>query len=380
MPTDAQTLFDSLYGNIGTLRSSLQDSITELATFAGSPQTWFDFSGMASPELAEIGGLSEFLAPVLAPQNLTLTAPTARTRMDFTTALPQIQKPVLGVSDSAQVDTAAFDVLQGQLDALIQSGGAGISPEVQAAIFATGSERNLQILQDGLDLAGARTGAKGFRYPNSMTKAAEQEVIRNFVNQREDLNREIIKTMGAIAQQVMTEALRAKVSVASALADVSVKNLTYLLEAKRAVLEEFRVSQEANLAEFEGQLKALLATVEIEVENEKLELAQVSALREQLQLEGTLNLAAFDGELRGKLAVLDAEKTARSLQVTVQDQVLRQWQTESSQIVEKGKAIIQQAEHANALRLSAVDSVARGYGDLVKNMAAQGVTIVTKKT
>jgi hypothetical protein len=330
--TDAQLVLDNVYGNIQTLQNSVQASLNDIKSVISVPYlSWFDFSGTTPPTLPAIPKLDITQFPVLTMDDL-----------------PQLQRATLGIADTSQIDTTLLDNLKSVVQGIIDSGGQNISPTVQDAVFNMGYERNLQILRDAIDITGARTGSRGYRYPNSMMKAQQDEILLNYMWQREDTNREIIRTMADIAQKNLDMAITAGVSINKAIAEIAIQNLTYLLEAQKLVYEKFRIEQEANLSLFKGQLEAIVA--------------QFDALAKSQQLQ------------------IQAETAVADLGVKASELELRKWMETSQIIVEKGKAQIQQMGEANKIKIEAIKDLASTVIGLLQVMNVQGVSVVTKRT
>jgi hypothetical protein len=293
--------------------------------------SWYDFVTTPAPDLPKISPINLKDYPRITLEDL-----------------PQLQQASLGTASTSQIDKTDFMALQAKVMALVDSLGQDMAPEVQDAIIKQGTEREKQLLLDALDLARANTGAVGCRRPNSMTAAAEQEINLNYFWKKSDQSREIIKVMADIAQKNLAMSINAGVAVNQSLAEISIKNLTYLLEAQKLIYDKFKVETEAYVSTFTGQLNALVVELEAQIKSETLQ--------------------------------LDAEKTAKVLQANINELLLKKYQVGSNVIIEKGKAQITQAEEANKLKMEALKQIATSYGELMKSLSAQAVSIVTKKT
>jgi hypothetical protein len=334
MPTTAtaQQMLDMVAADRQVWMSSLQTSLTSLQNAAGLPYlSWTDFSELTPPTLNAISA-------IVKPGFATLTL----------SDLPVMKQAVQDTASMSQMDTAVFEPLKTAVMDLINSGGQNISPTVQAAIFDTGLERQTLIANRALDLVGARIGGRGARYPNSLMAARSAEIVTNLANQQSDTSREIIRTTASLFTATLQQALQSGVAITSTLAEITLKNLTYLLEAQKMVIDKFRTEQETYIREYEATVQA------------------------------RVNL--YSDQVRGKLGELEAEKTDKTVQLGVAGLALDKWYREESIKLDRRKALIQQGEEANRIKIESIRSLAAAFMELVKTMASNAVSVVTQKT
>lgn len=321
---DAESLSNDIYEKVNELRSDVSDAMARLESIVGmSYMSWFNFSSSPAFEPQRVNPLSAADFPTMEKLSIPAGA-------DLTIDMMEGYKSK--VWRSAELEKLETMMLQ-----YIETGGTGISEAVQEAIFNQGRERDLQTLRDAMDLAGARTGARGFRYPTSMTKALQKEALAKHQDNKADLNREIVRLMADLAQKNTQFAAGQTREIERDYMDFSKAFIGVILDIKRGILENFRIGQEARVAEFEGTLKGVLANLTVQEKNAGLE-------------------------------------------QTYQEQLRVKWQIESASLLEKGKAQIAQAEHANGLRLSATENLAAAYIGLMQNMQANSISLVQKKS
>jgi hypothetical protein len=226
-----------------------------------------------------------------------------------------------------------FDALEAQVMDIVNSGGQNVTPAVQDAVFNQGYERLIQSTKDLLDLTGARTGAKGCRYANSMTKAQQNEIALNFAWQRNDTSRNITQTMGDLIQRNLSMAISAGVSLQQAQTDLAIKTYTVLLDGQRLVLERFKVDTDAAITLFDARLKSTMAQLEADMDNAKLTIEQ-------------------------------------------QGQVIELFRSTSLNLIEEGRSQIQQMVEENRLRIEMIKAVAETYAGLSQSLGNQTVSIL----
>lgn len=319
---DAESLSNDIYTKVQSLQSEVQEAMQRMENIASLPYlSWFNFSQTPTFEPQRAGVISISDLPTLKQAILNIDLSND--------SLTKYRSHIWQATD--------LDTLQNKLMEYIESGGVGIEQAVQDAIFNQGRERDLQILRDKMDLAGARTGAKGCRYPNSMTKAEQRVALSEYGYGKEDLNREITKIMADLAQKNVQFAIQAGISVEQLHSDFAIKYSALYLDNAKLIIDKFRTEQEAYVSEFEGTLRGILANLEVE------------------KVNGTLELQ-YQGNLQEK------------------------WRIESEILLEKGKAQVQQAEQANNVKLSAAANLVGATTGMMQALSSNSVAVVTKKS
>lgn len=318
---DAQSLSDDIYSKVQSLQDEANTALSRLESVVGIPYlSWFNMADIEPFEPQRVGGnISTADIPTLEKLDVPATA-------NLTIDMMEGYKNKVWKSPE-------LEKLEALMMQYIDTGGTGINAAVEAAIYERARERDLQALRDAMDLAGARTGARGARYPNSMTKAQQSEAISKYLEQKGDLNREIVKIMTDLAQKNTQFATSAALDIEKAYMDFSRAFIGVILDINRGILENFRITQEARIAEFEGQLRGIMGTIEVQMKN--------------AELERVYN-----------------------------EQLMEKWKIESGVLLEKGKAQIAQAEHANSLRLSATASLASAYVGMMNSMQSNAISLV----
>jgi hypothetical protein len=427
---------------IGTYRDDLVAKLTALATFRPAIYT---ATSQPLPPLDSIDGIkagsfkslerttvptaslvvkTSIPTPVkIKSSSVVLTEPQPYTPLSGESA-PQYTSPVLDETSPSFTVPAEFTRLAEKIQTMIETGGDNISPTVQTAVFEQGYERDKQTFQDALDLTGAKTGAKGARYANSMTKALQKEVTTAYINQKFDMSRKIIEVMANFAQENIKAAMSTGASVASSIASIFNQSMQILNDMKRLSLEKYKSDIMANAQIFEGLLKRQLLDLGVQKDNQDLQRGFVSAQREQLALESKKNIdeadatnrtellraetdsrtnlltaevdnrmkaLGFGQSLQANTAEFEAVNKLVTLQVEV-DKLIQHLKIEKNeQIIRAFGAFVQQTEATQRINLSDIqgqntivagmlEHVANGYSEIMKSLGMQGVTIKTVKT
>jgi hypothetical protein len=228
-----------------------------------------------------------------------------------------------------------FAFLEPKLEDFIENGGPGISDAVQQALFDNMRERDLQLVADALDLVRANYGKTGFPLPTSMLRAQENEVIKKYQDDRSNRNREVTALIAERAQDTMKAAVSSGIRMEAVQSQFSLGFARLFMDVSSQLIQQYRLMQDAEIAEFEGQIKAILAKTQIAEINSRLEYAY-------------------------------------------QEQLLKQWEIETSAAIEKTKANIQQAAQATEVKLRAATGLSEFYKSMVAGIAGQANAIAVQ--
>jgi DNA-binding ferritin-like protein len=426
MSTSAQDILDATTAALETYRGdavtaieAMTDATTGLSTFTPSVQALPTLTSIGSITLGTLPTISTTTVgslgtlPTMGATDTTPTNPNTTPYTPLTSdALPAYSAPALNTSGSGAFSAAVsslvptlFTWLETSVQNTISTGGANIVSGVQSAIFDSGLERSQQILQDSLDLAGARVGAKGFRYPNSMLKAAQQELVKNYQNNREDASRKIIETMANFAQQNILAAVSAGTRIDEAKVSVFTQLKSALAEVQRLAQEQYKSDLQANLQVFESTLRLQITDLDVQRMDREEMRAFVSVQREQISLENRVAISEFEAGVKGVVTAADlsrsqAEITNRvaisefdagvkgvvtaaelakfieELKVSKNEQDVRAWAAYVQQLVEVMKIDLQEVQERNRLRTTAAQATATAYVELIKSMGVDSVALV----
>ena len=310
---------DEIYTRVLQLQGLVEDSIERLVSAGALPYlSWFNFAPTTVFEPQRAGVLTVNDLPALQMARLQGTLePSAMDRYNGHTWV----SPLL-------------DAIAVKLRADMASGGTGIAAAVQDAIFNRGLERDLQTLRDSMDMAGARCGSRGARIPNDMVTATTARALAEYNHVRGDASRDIVRLMAELAQKNIQFAMTTGVEVERVHMEASMRLAEKVLAMQAAIIAAFETEQRAYIAEFDGKLKAIGLDLEVKLKNATLELSYQEALRDQANREQDL-------------------------------------------LYKKGAAQIAQAEHANTLRLAALNGTVTGYSTIADQIAANSISLKT---
>jgi hypothetical protein len=319
---DVQTIINSITESIEELQAEAEAALGKLEDYAsGYGSTWVSFGDAPVFSPGDIPGIDreeipDLRRPVL-PSNLALEAQT----------LERYNTHVWSAS--------ALDSLQQKLMEFIENGGTGISLDVQDALFNADNERQAQVLRDAMDHAGARTGARGFRYPNSMTKAMQSEILQKWQFDMRERSREITRLVAELAQKNVEFAISENIKVEALHSDFAIRFAGLFQNITAALVDKFRAETSAYIAEYEAQTRYILSQVDIAKANSDIKTGE-------------------------------------------QQLLLRKWETEVANATNRTQALISQAAQKNQLRVEAAKQLAVSYVGLANAKQANAIAVMTE--
>ena len=384
MPTvGPQEILDQTVAAINGYQTQVAETIMGISS-AANLMGVFTPTVQPEPSLAAPGELAVPTLTPMASVDVSLTDPNKNPYAPLSKeALPQyaaatydsaLQAQMLGELNA--LTPTLFDWLEQAIKDIVESGGQNVSTEVQDAVFYSGRERSKQVLQDALDLAGARVGAKGFRYPNSMLKAAQQELIKSWQNNYEDYSRKVVETMANFAQRNIEMAIGNGVRIDEARVSV----FTALTRAKSEIyqlcIDKYKSELSANLQAFDAAVKVLMTDLEVQKMDREEMRAFISMQREQLELKSRVAVSEFEGQLKLDVTTAELQKYGKDLIMQGNDQKIRSWAAYVQQLTEIMRIDLSEVQERNKLRLNAAETTASAYGTIVQSLGTEAVALV----
>jgi hypothetical protein len=302
-------------------------------------------------------------------------------------ALPQYQQASMDTTTAAAF-IAQFEALSPTLLAAVEteilqilnSGGQNVGPTISNAIFNTGYERNLQTLNDAMDLAGARAGAKGNRYTNSMLKAAQMQVMTTYQYGQDDLSRKIVEVMANFAQANLRDAINAGVRIDELQVQIFTTSAGVLTRIQELILDEYKTNVLTNYQVFEAALRLQMTDLEVQKADRDEMRAFIGQVRDQIALTSRVTVTEF--EVGSKLQVLQAEvnKFVDDLTIKQNEQAISLFAELVKQLTTQQQLTLNEIDANNKIQLASIQGAVSGFGELVKSLSAQSVSISTTNT
>lgn len=319
MAVDPQTILSASQSYADDLKSDLSSAMSSLQSMS-SYQTWVDFAPRNPFTPHEVDQID--------PSNL----PTLERSIfsgDLGDPIPDIE------TYKTHVFIAPYlDQMQATLMDWIETGGVGISDDVQDALFNNMRERDLQAMSDALDAARSTDAKRGFRFATHRRKTGE--VIVNYQQTRENRNREITALLADLAQKNVHQAIASNISIEQLHSHFSLGLSQLYFQLRNHLIEKFRIESEARISEFEAKMKVIMAGYNLQETNARLEIAY-------------------------------------------QEQLLKSWEVDMAQSTERTKALIQQAEQATQVKLEAMKGLVAGLSAQISSALLQtnGIAVTT---
>ena len=209
-------------------------------------------------------------------------------------------------------DTTEMNSLQQKVFDALSSGGIGLSQSLQDAIFQSDRERKLQVLSDSLQAVDAGMGAKGFRLPNDMLKAARNEVIQKYQFDLENQSREITKLMEEHARINWQFCVEKGISSEQFHADFTTRYDQMFIEMKRAAVEQYRLEVEAEVAVYKSKIEGIIARLNAYKARADVSVAGMNAQIEKAKLE-------LDTSYKSASIAIESYKASGSKQIHAYD-------------------------------------------------------------
>lgn len=233
------------------------------------------------PELS----LSLPAPPSLLSINITpfggVTMPTLdATIPELTVVAPSIREYTPG----SQYTSALLTALSTSLQARITTGGTGLDPDVENAIWDRGREREYRSAADQID-ALDRMESLGFSMPQGVYLDARLKIMTETDAALKGHSREVMIKQAELEQTNVTQALTTATQLEQA-------NMSYANQVEQRVFDSCKYATEAGVAIYNAQVQAYGAYVEAYAKKINIytaliqgELAKVEAYKAQLQAE-----------------------------------------------------------------------------------------------
>lgn len=184
-----------------------------------------DFTSIMPLFTLEQLSVPEIMAPQTVATDIAVSIITASE-----IAIADITVPVITVSDITAPEIASSvneyvsilnDALRAKLFSNIDTGGTGLSPTVEAAIFARETERGSQALQDIIDKTTSQWAKMGFSLPDGLLSSEIIALNEAYLNKRLDVSRDISIKQAELEQENLKYSLQDAISVESKMFDIT---------------------------------------------------------------------------------------------------------------------------------------------------------------
>jgi hypothetical protein len=273
-------------------------------------------------------------------------------------------------TDLRQAINTATKALVAKLTDDIQTGGTGISEEVQQALFDSLYERDNQAVNDELTKALAVSGKKGFPLMTDQSLAARDSVLARQDDNLKQRSRDILVRTSDLAQQNTQFAESALIQLAgldqqtffatmngfTTLGEQQQQRLIQLIQAG-SDMEKVKVDYSTGYARVFSDLSNALLT--------------------KFKVEQQARIDEFDGQMKTILANADIANLNAQLQQADNELITKQWEVDARNATEQTKALISQAVEATQVKLQAARSLSDFYRTLVSSSLSQVSTLVS---
>jgi len=218
---------------------------------------------------------------------------------------PQIPTPaefgVVPMADHRMWDSAFTTSIYTNLSAYISS--MGIPDSVyQNAIFNANYDRDLATLSDLYMLADAKTGAKGFSYPNDYGTALKLDAQTKYQFDKAEISRNITKTVTEWARQNYQFAIEKGITIENAQMDFTYRYCTGFMQIYKdyvvSLLESFKAQVSVLTIPVDALIKEITATLDYAKVQADIDKTNISAIQERSKTQITEALQKYHGDIQ----------------------------------------------------------------------------------
>mgnify|MGYP001412421613 FL=1 len=222
--TFAKAQYESAKASIDVLTRDRPTTVPQIGTTVFTkpsfPTPTPGLAGITAPDFGITPTLPASVDPSInLPNAPTLDVPVSPINADFVLpeyvsefSIPEFisKVPLFNTEKISVPEIIALDnnyssslntALRVKLLANINTGGTGLSPTIEAAIFARETERGSQSLQDAIDKTTAQWAKMGFSLPDGMLSSEILALNKEYMNKRLDVSRDISLKQAELEQE-----------------------------------------------------------------------------------------------------------------------------------------------------------------------------------
>ena len=348
-------------------------TLPDPASFIGTITTDFAAPPEAPDlEAPEMGTLSQIQIPDPPALNLP-TLDLQRPVEDFLALEPKTLQDYYDFNTPTGSLWASdnLDIVQAKLRNDLLTGGTGIEPEVQAAIYNKAAERDLLAANDALRLAAEQYGKLGFPSVAGRLQAQQGEILSKYAVTRAETSRVVMATTAELAQKNIQFAVTGLTQIEQLQIQFAIAFADRMLSVAKGSVDAAISWFNASIARFNARLDAYkteAATFESLLRAEAQKLDIYKGQLEGAKLQGDLNLQEVE-TYKARMAALQIGAELYKAKIDGYNVLIS---AERSKIdVYKARAEVFQAlVQGESARLNAYEAQIRG--EIAKVQAYQG--------
>lgn len=265
---------------------------------------------------------------------------------DFTT-IPTFEGTAPGHIDAPSIPTLVFneeeylstlkDASEAWLANIISTGGTGLSPEVEQAIFDRALTREITAFRENIELATDQYSGSGFPRPGGALRAQTDKIRADYQNRIEDLNRKILEDQEKLAQENIQFAISESGKLESIKMQLHNNIADRAIEFAKAVVATHESVYALKIAEYNGKIdlfkaeatvhKDLISAIALEVEAYKAEVDAAKIGSEAQKAKAEIYTASMQG-LRYLADMYTAQVNATKVESEIENLKLEKYRVE----------------------------------------------------
>jgi hypothetical protein len=275
------------------------------------------------PDKPEIDNIDlGFLYSIALPDIPTVSFPS----LDITAPIYNITSPKewsFEVSSNILItDNPMIQAAITRLTNNINNGGTGLSPSVEAAIFARDLERNEQQLIDSTDKITSLWAKKGFSLPDGDLAHSFSEIQKEYMNKQLDRSREISIKQAELEQSNLFKSIELTISLASQLINMLIQYEELVFKNQEATAKFANEYIDLQIKTYASKVDAYRATAQVHEMLIRGEIAKVDLYKAQIEgqkLIGEINaqtIQSYVEQLKSSAILIDRYKAEVSAMVS----------------------------------------------------------------
>jgi len=352
--SEVQSQISIVNGYGASALAAAASALGSLAAAANIPSSYASEYSFSSIQVPAIDSASPpgAISIGVAPDIISITIPTKVTKPDIATVtlgellaitlpeVPSISMPSLnldapvyeitapsqwsfGVNSNILItDDPMIQAAINRLTSNIRDGGTGLSPEIEAAIWARDLERNEQQLEDSTDKITSMWAKKGFSLPDGMLAHSLSEVQKEYMNRRIDRSREISIKQADLEQSNLFKSMEMAITLADKLINMLIRYEELVFKGQEATAKYANEYIDLQIKTYASRVDAYKATAQVYEMLIRGELSKVELYKAQIEGQkaiGDVNeqtIKVYSEQLRATTVLIDRYKTEVSAMVS----------------------------------------------------------------
>jgi hypothetical protein len=293
---------------------------------------------------------SPTMLPIVIPDFISTT-----TIPDFTSVVPRFTLEKLSTPEITALRndyaSALNTSIRAKLLSNIDDGGTGLDATVEAAIFARGTERDSNALQDIIDKTTSQWAKMGFTLPDGLLSAELAALNEAYLNKRLDTSRDISIEQAKLEQENLKYTLQYAITLEMKMFDLADKYADRAFDASKATATIIVEIYKSNLAAYSAQVDAYKAEAEAHKAFIQAKLAEIEVYKGKIEGQKLIvdindaNIKLYNAQWEGeinKTKLYESQLRAAAVQIEYNKSIIERFAEQVKAYVAKSNALTEQ--------------------------------------